>query len=73
VAAATIREAMDPAAMVRNRKGLGGPQPAEVERMLESQRAALAAQRAWLEATRSGLEDATVRLDAQFGKLARGG
>lgn len=52
---ARIREAMDPQAMVRQRRGRGGPQPAEVQRMLAVDRASLAAGRHWLAAARDRL------------------
>jgi argininosuccinate lyase len=67
-----IRAAMDPTAMVRNRKGLGGPQPAEVRRMLGEQGAMLAAERAWLDAERKRLENSRSELDSAFAALLRG-
>jgi argininosuccinate lyase len=66
-----IRAAMDPGAMVRNRKGLGGPQPAEVRRMLGEQGAMLAAERAWLDAERKRLENSRRELDSAFAELLR--
>ncbi|MDH4110024.1 MAG: argininosuccinate lyase [Gammaproteobacteria bacterium] len=53
-----VRNAMDPQAMVRSRRGLGGPQPAEVRRMLDAGAAALAADRSWLGGARERLANA---------------
>jgi argininosuccinate lyase len=72
VPAEAIRDAMDPTAMVNDRQGLGGPQPAEVGRMLEAQRAALSAERAWWITTAKKLENARSELDSKFATLARG-
>ena len=66
----TIRDAMDPRAMVRNRRGLGGPQPAETRRMLESRRAALAEDRAWLAETRAQLAAADELRDRELARMA---
>ena len=64
-----IREAMNPAAMVRERKGLGGPQQAEVLRMLARHNASLASARAWLDASRSHLQDSATALEQAFAEL----
>ena len=55
--------------MVGASKGLGGPQPAEVERMLGSAKARLATDRAWLDTTRAKLVAAAQRLDQAFAAL----
>ena len=61
---ASIREAMDPQQMVSARRGLGGPQPAEVRRMLDLHNDDLEHSRAWLAASRQRLTDAaTLRSD----------
>lgn len=44
-----IRAAMDAGTMIRARRGRGGPQPAEVRRMLDTHRTTLAADKTWLE------------------------
>ena len=61
-----IRQAMDPAAMVSQRRGLGGPQPAEVQRMLAKHSRSLEAEFVWLESSRKQLEDSTAELQRQF-------
>jgi argininosuccinate lyase len=55
--------------MVNASKGLGGPQPAEVARMMTSAKDRLAADRAWLDATRTKLLDASEKLDQAFTRL----
>lgn len=68
---AEFRETLDPVAIVRNRATSGGPQPAEVERMLKEAEASLAAQRDWTKARRGFIEAALKRLDADFGAIAK--
>ena len=58
--------------MVFGRKGIGGPQPAEVRRMLEEEREKVAADRAWLMESREHLERADAALERAFTALARG-
>jgi argininosuccinate lyase len=55
--------------MVNASKGLGGPQPAEVARMQAGAKDRLAADRAWLDATRRKLSDASEKLDSAFMRL----
>ena len=61
-----IRRAMDPVAMVSQRRGLGGPQPSEVLRMLAEHSESLEAEFIWLESSRRQLEDSTAELQRQF-------
>ena len=66
---ATFRRTLSPADMVRTRVGTGGPQPAEVQRMLGESRKALAAERAWVEARRDALAAAEAGLNNAFSAL----
>jgi argininosuccinate lyase len=55
--------------MVKTRVGIGGPQPAEVERMLGEAQSTLKGDKAWMQKTRKSLKDADARLDKAFGEL----
>jgi argininosuccinate lyase len=65
-----FREALSAEGMVNASRGLGGPQPAEVERMLQAQRTALSAAGDWSEGRRRRLEDARAGLDRAFAALS---
>ncbi len=69
--AARIRRAMDPAVMVRERRGRGGPQPAEVERMLALHRESLADGHRWLDGARGRLAAADESRRRAFRALQR--
>lgn len=64
-----VRRAFDPREFVASRRGVGGPQPAEMNRMLAAHRARLAAANQWLAAEKERLAQASARLNAAFGKL----
>lgn len=66
----TLRRAMDPVAMLADRKGSGGPQAAEVQRMLDKHRETLAADREWLGEVNEQLLAAFLILHAEFADLA---
>lgn len=63
---AVIRRAMDPAAMVAGRRGVGGPQAAEVRRMLADHGRSLQAGTEWLYAALERLETAAAGLERGF-------
>jgi argininosuccinate lyase len=66
-----FRESLSAEGMIAGSKGLGGPQPAEVKRMLESERRTLAGDQDWIRQRRAQLSQAQARLDAAFKDLAR--
>jgi argininosuccinate lyase len=63
-------EAISADYMVFGRRGVGGPQPEEVKRMLTEERARIAADRNWLEERNEQLACALAGLDRAFGALA---
>lgn len=66
---AEFRQALDPIAIVRNRATSGGPQPAEVERMIGEARERLDNQDKWVETKRSHIDTALAKLDQEFSTL----
>lgn len=68
--APALAEVLSPEFMVFGRKGLGGPQLSEIDRMLSGQQQAVAADEAWAQARRSDLAQAEVRLHAAVAGLA---
>lgn len=66
---AEFKAALDPQAIVRNRATVGGPQPAEMTRMLAAAKADVAAQAEWTKARRARIQAALGRLDQDFQKL----
>jgi argininosuccinate lyase len=68
---ADFAEAISAEYMVFGRKGVGGPQPAEVNRMLGSEREAVAAGSRWLEGRGARLAGAEAILGDAFAALAK--
>ncbi|GKT14936.1 argininosuccinate lyase [Acidovorax sp. SUPP2522] len=66
---AEFRSTLDPVAIVRNRQTAGGPQPAEMDRMLREATQRVAEQDGWLKARRAQIAASLARLDADFEKL----
>ncbi|MGE4240643.1 lyase family protein [Ramlibacter sp.] len=66
---AAFRRTLSPEAMVKTRVGIGGPQPAEVRRMLAEAQAALARDRQWVQERRMKQAEADARLNAAFAQL----
>jgi argininosuccinate lyase len=61
--------ALHPAAIVASRAGRGGPQGAEVARMLEDAEHQISAHRDWLHRRRAAIRRASEQLDAAFNHL----
>lgn len=66
---AEFRATLDPVAIVNNRATAGGPQPAEMTRMLAAAGQSLARQDEWIRERRGRIASALARLDADFAKL----
>ena len=69
---AEFRSTLDPVAIVRNRATVGGPQPAEMERMLKASEEKLAQQAEWIRARRARISSSLARLDSDVAKLSAG-
>lgn len=65
-----LQRAFDPLAIIRSRKGTGGPQPEETARMLAAQRAQSAAAADWVRAERARRAEASAALARAFDGLA---
>jgi argininosuccinate lyase len=66
-----FRSTLDPVAIVKNRATSGGPQPAEMSRMLAAAKETLAKQDEWIKGKRGRIDEALAKLDADFGKLGK--
>ncbi|MDI3383085.1 argininosuccinate lyase [Xenophilus aerolatus] len=70
---AEFRATLDPVAIVKNRSSAGGPQPAEMARMLKAAQERLAQQAGWIQARRARIASSLARLDADFDRLLASG
>jgi argininosuccinate lyase len=68
---AEFAAALDPRQIVATRRGQGGPQPAEVARMLDYARARLDAHRQWLVDRRAARDVARANLERAFEALVQ--
>ncbi|PWC28863.1 argininosuccinate lyase [Teichococcus aestuarii] len=68
---AEFRATLDPVAIIRNRATSGGPQPAELTRMLEAAKSSLAAQEGWIVERRGAIDAALSALDKDFAALMK--
>jgi argininosuccinate lyase len=66
---AEFRATLDPIAIIKNRASAGGPQPAEMDRMLKASNQRVAQQDAWIKGRRTQIASSLARLDADFEKL----
>ena len=66
---AEFRSTIDPARIVANRRTAGGPQPAEMEKMLASSQAQLKANSAWVKAQRERISAAAATLEQDFERI----
>jgi argininosuccinate lyase len=66
---ARFRSSLSPEGMVNASKGMGGPQPAEVRRMLDVEKKHLADDQAWMRQQQAKLAQAQARLDTAFRQL----
>jgi argininosuccinate lyase len=68
---ARFRASLSPEGMVNSSQGLGGPQPAEVRRMLDVETRHVSADKEWAAQQRAKLRSAAARLDTAFAALSR--
>jgi argininosuccinate lyase len=66
---AEFRQVLSPEFMVKTRVGIGGPQPAEVERQIGEALKTLDADKSWMETARGNIRSADARLDSSFRQL----
>jgi argininosuccinate lyase len=64
-----FRESLSAEGMIAGSKGLGGPQTAEVNRMLDAETKTLASDREWLKSRRERLAEAQAKLDRTFAAI----
>ncbi|MDP9898314.1 lyase family protein [Variovorax ginsengisoli] len=64
-----FRSTLNPIAIVQNRQTAGGPQPAEMERMVKEAQQRVVQQDAWIQGSRARISSSLARLDSDFDKL----
>ena len=64
-----FRAALDPVAIIRNRATSGGPQPAELDRMITAARDALTADKQWITDRKDHIAASLEKLDQDFSTL----
>ncbi|SEO02959.1 argininosuccinate lyase [Paracoccus alcaliphilus] len=64
-----FRATLDPVSIIANRATTGGPQPAEMQRMIAAARDGLAQQDAWISERRDHIETSLQKLDQDFEAL----
>ena len=68
---AEFKATLDPVTIVNNRATVGGPQPAEMARMLGVAKQRLAEQKAWTDGKKAAISNALATLDSDFEKLLK--
>jgi argininosuccinate lyase len=71
ISEAEFRATLDPVAIIRNRATSGGPQPAEMDRMLAEAKQRIDRQDVWIKDRRAKIAAGLAKLDADFGTLAK--
>jgi len=66
-----FRATLDPVAIVQNRQTAGGPQLAEMERMLQAAQQRVTQQDGWIQSRRQQITSALARLNKDFEKLGQ--
>ena len=56
--------------VIKHRASVGGPQPAEMVRMLKAANQSLTLQGDWIKAKRARISSSLDKLDSDFGKIA---
>lgn len=64
-----FRSTLDPVAIIKNRASVGGPQPAEMARMLKVANQNIAQQSEWIKEKRAKIDSSLAKLDSDFEKL----
>ncbi|MBY4895851.1 lyase family protein [Cupriavidus sp. AU9028] len=67
---AAFRATLDPSAIVKHRATQGGPQQAEMARMLGAARQRIVENQAWVKSRRAAIDAALARLDRDFRRLS---